>query len=297
MNKLVVRLVGGLGNQLFIYAAARRLSKNINSELIIDSVSGFENDIKYKRRCELFNFNIPCRSASYIERLEPFSKIRRFALRNLDSRKPFSKRNFINQEFIDFDERLLNIEPKKFIYLEGLWQSELYFEDIKSTIYSDLEFISPTDEINLEYFRKIKSDLSICIHLRFFDASENGISFDVSKDYYINAINIMINKFGQSVHFYVFSNYHERAKEYFSSLTYKFTYINHNVNKNPCHDLWLMKECKHFIIANSTFSWWAAWLSEYKNNGSFIIAPNLHTTSGTCGWGFEGLIPERWNII
>ena len=88
---IILRLMGGLGNQLFSYAAARRVSIVNNIELIIDDTTGFINDHKYQRRSQLDNFNIPCRKASYIERLEPFSKIRRKILLSYNNYKPFNK--------------------------------------------------------------------------------------------------------------------------------------------------------------------------------------------------------------
>jgi hypothetical protein len=77
-----------------------------------------------------------------------------------------------------------------------------------------------------------------------------------------------------------------------NGLSYKF--IIHNKSENSYKDLILMAACKHFIIANSTFSWWAAWLGEKKLQNQIIISPKIISKTGLCGWGFEGLIPHRW---
>ena len=92
MYKLIPRITGGIGNQLFTYAAARRLALVNSLDLVIDHVSGFQFDIVYKRDYQLDHFNIPCRKASAIERMEPFSRIRRYIMVKWSQCLPFEKR-------------------------------------------------------------------------------------------------------------------------------------------------------------------------------------------------------------
>lgn len=147
VTKLIPRLFGGIGNQLFIYAAARRLALVNNAELVLDSVSGFTNDTVYQRHYQLDHFNIPCRQATAAERLEPFSRLRRKVLRWWNQRKPFKQRTYLVQESIDFDPRLLYYKPRGTVYLEGYWQSENYFKDIEDIIRHDLKIKPPEDTI------------------------------------------------------------------------------------------------------------------------------------------------------
>ena len=109
-SKIILRVFGGLGNQLFSYAAARRLAEVNNSELVINNVSGFSLDKKYKRRYQLNNFSITCRKANYLERLEPFSKTRRYFYAKWNKFLPFEKRFFLTEEGLGFDPRLINLK-------------------------------------------------------------------------------------------------------------------------------------------------------------------------------------------
>ena len=95
---IVIRIKGGIGNQLFMYAAARRLALISNQVLLLDDISGFVNDLKYNRRYQLDHFNIPCQKAKSMERLEPFSKARRVLKRTINFFLPFETKNYIKQD-------------------------------------------------------------------------------------------------------------------------------------------------------------------------------------------------------
>ncbi len=124
MSKLIVRIVGGLGNQLFCFAAARRLAMVNNIELVLDDISGFLYDHDYQRSYQLDHFNITCRKATSAERLEPLQRLRRALKRKWNQRIPFAQRSYHVQEGVDFDSRLLNLKPEGTVYFEGYWQSE-----------------------------------------------------------------------------------------------------------------------------------------------------------------------------
>lgn len=290
-KKVIVRLAGGLGNQLFIYCAARRLAIINNAELIIDDKSGFLNDKTYNRKFQLQHFNIKSRKASYFERLSPFSKLRRFVLRKMNNYLQFNKRILLTHDFIDFDIRLLFYKVKSKVYVEGLWQSEKYFIDVKSQILDDLKFSIPTNSSTLNYASLITNANSIAIHFRFFDSnitSNDNIPFS----YYHNAIDY-IKMHLSSYTFFVFSDDIENAKKILSDNYDNFIFINRDkINDYSYDDLWLMSLCKHFIIANSTFSWWGAWLS--TSTKKIVVAPKKISYSSKNAWGFKGLIPENW---
>ena len=112
MKKIITRIKGGLGNQLFCYAVARRLALVNNAELIIDDVTGFIRDKKFCRQYMLDHFNIPCRKATSYERLEPFERYRRGILKLMSRRKKFCERKYIEQERLGFDTRMLSLKIK-----------------------------------------------------------------------------------------------------------------------------------------------------------------------------------------
>jgi hypothetical protein len=292
LDKLIVRIIGGIGNQLFSYAAARRLALANQAELVIDDISGFQCDIRYKRQYQLDHFNISSRKATANERLEPFSRFRRFAKRKINQNRRFYNRTYIKQEGVDFIEDILSIKKPRILYLEGYWQSERYFKDVEKIIRDDLIIIPPDDESNIDMSKRIMNSNSVAIHVRFFDEPyAEGIN-NISSLYYARAIN-KIQKIVPDAHFFIFSDNPESISSYISLQDINVTYVNQNKgDKYAYADLWLMTMCKHFIIANSTFSWWGAWLANNKNK--HVIAPGLVKRDGQSSWGFDGLLPESW---
>ncbi len=291
-SKIICRIFGGLGNQLFCYAAARRLALVNNAELVIDNVSGFEYDVDYQRHNQLDHFAISCRKATYAERFEPFSRVRRYVKRKWNQRKPFEQRSYLVQEGINFDPRLIYFKPHGTVYLEGYWQSEDYFKDVESIIRKDLQITPPMDSINLFMVAKIKSCTSVAVHVRFFDSPiENNIN-NTPIDYYAKAI-CKMETLVSGAHYFVFSDQSSSARTRIPLPNDRLTMVTHNQGDEYAYaDLWLMCQCQHFIIANSTFSWWGAWLAEYDSK--LVIAPGFEKRDGKMSWGFKGLLPETW---
>lgn len=292
MTKLVVRIVGGLGNQLFCYAAARRLALVNHAELVLDDDSGFVYDDIYQRRYQLDHFNIPCRKATSAERLEPFSRVRRYLKRKWSQRLPFEHRSYLVQEGIDFDARLLHFEPHGTIHLEGYWQGENYFKDVVDILRQDLQIKPPTDAANLAMAAQISGCTAVCVHVRFFDAPHaTGIN-NAPGDYYIRAVKTM-DRIAPAAHYFIFSDQPEASRARIPLSDARVTLVSHNQgDEHAFADLWLMTKCQHFIIANSTFSWWGAWLA--ANADKQVVAPGLEIRQGKMWWGFKGLLPDEW---
>jgi hypothetical protein len=292
---IVLRSLGGLGNQLFSYAAARRLALISNSELIIDHISGFRYDYCYKRSYQLDHFNIPCRKASASERLEPFGRIRRRVLINWSRCLPFDKRSYLVQAGFDFDNRLLDLRPTKKLYLEGYWQSELYFSDFQSQIRADLCICPPTDSANLRCAASVRQRHSVAVHVRFFnnpDTPAFSSNENIDIPYYTRAVEIIESRLPEA-HYFLFSDHPDAARSFIPLPDHRVTMIHHNRgDDNAYADLWLMRQCEHFIIANSTFSWWGAWLA--SNPNKIVIAPGFEKREGSSAWGVSGLIPDGW---
>lgn len=292
---VIPRIFGGLGNQLFIYAAARRLALVNNAELALDHVSGFVRDREYERRYQLDHFHIPCRKATPAERMEPFSRLRRYFKRTINHRKPFEERQYVQQEFIDFDPRFLQVKPRGTLYIEGYWQSEQYFKDVESIIRYDLQLKPPTDAVNQDMEEKIRSKRAVAVHVRFFDEPQVVGGNNTPDDYYTRAITEMERRVS-GAHYYIFSDRPEDARARIPLPGDRITLVAHNAGDSQAYaDLWLMTLCQHFIIANSTFSWWGAWLA--KNSGKQVLVPGFELREGKMSWGFEGLLPTEWTKI
>ncbi len=283
MAKVIVRIKGGLGNQLFCYAAARRLALANKAELAIDDVTGFARDIQYRRKYMLDKFSITARKATPAERLEPFERYRRGLAMFLSRRKPFGQRPYLEQEGLDFDRRLLDLKVSGSLYLDGYWHSEDYFKDAEERLREDLRIIPPADEQNLRLGVEIVSGPSVALHVRSFAAGDS--SSTLAPEYYRRALEYTEAKLGKPRYF-LFSEEPAEAMVRLALPEGRVTVVSHNKGgEAACADLWLMSKCSHFIIANSTFSWWGAWLSNAP--GKMVVAPRN-------GFANEDILPERW---
>jgi hypothetical protein len=292
VTKLVSRIYGGLGNQLFIYAAARRLALVNKSELVLDDISGFAYDDVYQRHYQLGHFSIPCRKATAEERLEPFSRVRRYLSRKWNQPKPFALRSFLVQEGNNFDPRLLHLKLNGTLYLEGYWQSEGYFKDVEETIRQELQIKPPTDTTNQGMAAQISNCTAVAVHVRFFDDPHASSINNAPGDYYSRAVETM-ERIAPNAHYFIFSDRPAAARALILLPDTRVTLVEHNKGDEHAYaDLWMMTQCQHFIIANSSFSWWGAWLATHPDKQ--VIAPKFEMRLGKMQWGFKGLLPQEW---
>ncbi|MGB7913160.1 MAG: alpha-1,2-fucosyltransferase [Desulfobaccales bacterium] len=279
---VVARIKGGLGNQLFIYAAARRLSLKNNVPLKLDIMSGFQRDY-FQRKYRLHHFNIKGEVASRHRSFDGiFGRVRRQILKKMAKFTKFEKRRYITQEFPGFDPRLLDFKVNGIAYLDGIWASEKYFKDIEGVIRDDLKMVAGHDSRDLALAAKIQSGNSIGIHVRRLrelpgngEAEPNPSSPALTVDYYKRGIDIIAGKVADPV-FYCFGDHPQWLSENIK-MDFPLVVVNHNKDEKDYEDLWLMSLCKHFIIANSTFSWWGAWLSDHHDK--IVITPGGNNDS------------------
>ena len=206
----------------------------------------------------------------------------------------FEHRTYIQQQGNDFEPRLLQIKPRGTLYLNGYWQSEDYFKDVEHTIRGDLRIKPPIDETNQAMANMIMYRQAVALHVRYFD-SPNVLGFNnIATDYYVRAVKKM-EMLVPDAHYFVFSDYPEAACDRLPLPDSRITCVSHNRgDENAYADLWLMTQCRHFIIANSTFSWWGAWLAD--NPGKHVIAPERGPLGENLvsAWGFRGLLNKEW---
>lgn len=293
VRKLIARIKGGLGNQLFCYAAARRLALVNSAELVIDDVTGFVRDHHYRRQYALDHFHIPVRKATPAERLEPFERYRRGLMKWCSRKKPFAERRYVEQEGRDFDHRLLALKVNGTIYLDGLWPSEGYFKDVEQTIREDLRILPPTDCLNKCIAEDIRNSNSVALHVRRFDGPVKAQTQDVSADYYQRAIDL-IERNVESPRYFLFSDDPDAARAKLGLPEGRVTFVSNNTSdKDAYADLWLMTQCRYCITANSTFSWWGAWLGGAKEQ--IVVSPELEVREGKLiPWNGLVQIPSDW---
>jgi hypothetical protein len=301
-RKVVVRLKGGLGNQLFCYAAARRLAWVNDAELVLDTVTGFKYDRLYQRTYALGAFHIPARLATSTEQMEPLGRLQRLIARKLSERKPLAQRRYIKQVGVDFDPGIVSLRLQEgATYFDAFGQSEQYFADIRDLLVQDISMSAPTDQSNLEMAKQIEVSLSVALHVRWFDAGNAANSSNMSLTYYAQAITQLLSKIGRA-HFFIFSDRPAQTTALLAPVMrgQPYTVVHHNAERgNAEADFWLMRQCRHFIIGNSTFAWWAAWLTEQHRSGTKVFAPfrKIDPEYSVTAWGFPGLLPERWTLL
>uniref|UniRef100_UPI0040489EC1 alpha-1,2-fucosyltransferase n=1 Tax=Algoriphagus sp. TaxID=1872435 RepID=UPI0040489EC1 len=291
---IIVKLMGGLGNQLFQYAAAKNLAKNNQTELLIDVESGFEGD-PYKRSFALSNFCIQSKVADpeMINLHIRKSKIIKYLITKLFDLYPIGRFKYLNEAFYHYDSRIANFITSNDIYLEGYFHSERYFNLISSEIRTEFELKHPADSINSKYLAQIERSESVAVHVRKYnDALVNNVNQmygSCTTEYYRKAIKHVHEKI-HNPFFFVFSDDIEWTKKNIIVDTDKVEYISHNDLDKGHEDIRLMKACKHNIIANSSFSWWGAWLN--KNPNKIVIAPERWLESEI--FDFKDVVPPNW---
>jgi len=281
---IVLKLKGGLGNQLFQYAAAKQISLHYNVPLKLD-LSFFDTDSSKHtyRMYELDKFKINVDIATKSEALyfnESLISILR--LNKISEHNYWCKRNFI--KWMNFG------------YVRGYWQSEKYFQAIKDVIVHEFVFKNQLDSSFDNIKEQIYGTNSVSIHFRRGDyvsnAKINKHHGTTSLDYYQKAIK-HISQDLNNICLFVFSDDIEWVKLNFKT-NYPVVYIEKSDNTNHS-DFQLMSLCKHNIIANSTYSWWAAWLN--RNPDKKIVAPVKWFDDRKSQKRVNEKIPATWTTI
>ncbi|TCD07737.1 alpha-1,2-fucosyltransferase [Pedobacter frigidisoli] len=274
---VIVKLQGGLGNQMFQYAVAKSLAKN--SMLLIDtsflSKNKFTNDYFTARDLALTIFNniklIKCNKL----------------LGYLVKRSILPRTKYIHQtennEWIAFRQTEWTIT-----YLDGYFQDENYFKKIRSQLLQDFRFQDVSEANKGLKFKIMPDRSSVGIHVRRGDyllPAANSFHGLLPKSYYDAAVE-KLEQLISNPHFYVFSDDPDWCRLHFQSSKHLFTIVS-STNSKSWEDMYLMSICKHNIIANSSYSWWAAWLNQ--NVDKIIIAPkNWLATTET------NIVPKEW---
>lgn len=290
MNR--ISIYGGLGNQMFQYCLNLALNeKGFKSRISISRFlysyhhNGFLLCTAFKLRLGFPNniLNFFLDKCEFIYKNRIFRAVFRRII-------PVYQKKIYNlykekDEFV-FD---INVLRQKNSFIEGIWQVEDYFKDIAGIVRKEFDFKIPKDPVNKDIVKKILNSESVSIHIRrgdYLDPHWQKILGVIkTTDYYNNAVDYLNTKISNPFYF-VFSDDVNWAKENLG--IQDCIYIEHNKGKKSYVDMYLMSLCKHNIIANSTFSWWAAWLN--KNNDKIVIMPEHWIIGKKC----TGMFPESW---
>lgn len=293
MPNVFVRLIGGLGNQLFQYATARSLAERHQVGVKLD-ISGFGSG--NLRKFELGSYPIKATIATTKETAA-------FGATRLLSPKLFShpmmtikqmletKRDrWYREPHFHFDPMLALQEPP--ILLEGYWQSERYFAEIWDLLRIELTPTNGLEPENAVLAEQIRDCAAVSLHVRrgdyVSDPTTNAYHGVCSLTYYQSAINYVAERI-ENAHLFVFSDDAAWTRENLKT-SVPATFVEANPPDRGFRDMQLMTCCRHNIIANSSFSWWGAWLN--ASSDKIIVAPQKWFAVNEKNT--DDLIPDSW---
>jgi len=297
MNTITISLKGGLGNQLFQYAMGKALAIRYNATLALD-VSGFQIDHFFKRSFELMAFNLPLDIAISNNPIK-------FQLGRFIAHSPLLcsvlSSSYLIEPFKSYNHFLENLGPKELssdLYVFGNWQNARYFENIQTLLRDQFSLREPLSKLNQDIHGLITLATNpVSIHIRrnhnlpspasrHSEAGneKNRVGVTLQMDYYHSAISFLKTKLPDPT-FFIFSDDPRWAMENFK-IDGKAIVLE-NGRGSDYEDISLMSACNHHIIANSSFSWWGAWLSDSENK--IVVAPKISPLMPA--------VPANWIIM
>lgn len=276
---IIVKLMGGLGNQMFQYAAGKALATKHGVELLVDTsfLNANPNGAYTKRELELSVFSLSLKIAKDSELKKYASggnRLQRLIRRVLPQ---LFKVSYFSEKGQCYQTEFMSLPPNT--YLEGYWQNELYFSAIREQLLKDFSPKLSMPAVVESYYARIINCTSISLHVRRGDyvtvASAAEFHGLTGIEYYTAALNYYEKNLG-AFEIFVFSDDISWCK---NNLKHNnpITYVEHNLA--AIWDMYLMTACKHHIIANSSFSWWAAWLDNKEN--SSVVMPRMWFKNAT----------------
>ena len=265
--KLIVQLCGGLGNQMFQYATARSIAERSGVELVLDTWSGFVRDFQYKRHYELGNLPILARKAWPIERL-PFwierlrNKIAKPALKTI---RHSWYGTFLCETHREYLPEVSSYQVKASCWMRGYWQCPKYFIDHESLILSELSPPEPSESYVRALGYKMQDVKSVALGIRLYEETANPGAHSADGQLKlvttINKAALALTDLQGPCHFFVFCTHRSPVLEQLK-LIGDVTFVTHDDGfKGTLQGLWLLTQCQHHIVTNSSYYWWGAWLS------------------------------------
>ena len=264
---------GGLGNQLFQYAMGRAVATKMKRNLTLDARTYEINKI---RRYQLPLFNIQAQEVRGLD-----ERRIRFVLSDkarsiqpaIYAIAPWLKVEIVRDRESAYDSSVF--QPRKRVLFIGFWQTEQYFAFMREQLLAELSFKESPSPENQKWLFEINQTNAVCLHVRRTDYIGNADLAQLGSEdglrYYRTAIDRIRDCFPDAT-FYIFSDDPKWTRDNIDAGPHA-RFITHNVGTNDHEDLRLMMHCKHFIIANSTFSWWGAWLATHP--AKQVIAPRV----------------------
>jgi len=291
---IVTQIYGGLGNQMFQYAVGRVLSLVRHVALVLD-ISEFDAKAQHQgfELDRVFGLNTRHISRQQLLRLFGWrvnSLPQRLAARW--PHFPLADKRIIIEPHLDYWSGIDDAPSTS--YLRGFWQSEQYFQACEDLIRSDFQFKAPLMGQALDWAGQMQLGQSVSLHIRRGDYIENSATRAYhgvcSLDYYMQAVAAIASQVSQPK-FFVFSDDLDWARDNLR-IDYPVHFVNGNEGVSSYRDMQLMSLCRHHIIANSSFSWWGAWLN--ARTDKMVFAPARWFASRSTP---KSLYPDHWTVL
>lgn len=260
---IIVGIIGGLGNQLFCYACGYATAKRVGAKLMLDT-SILDNDTLRDYELDKLGIRYDKRfSTASIKSRFLREAVRRLAFRLMRMRCHY----LVDWNAWKYNKRIEGV--KDHTYLLGYWQSEKYFKHLRGEL---LEMFKPRIELSSgcrQYVKEVEACNSVSVHVRRGDYVTLGFCLPAS--YYEKALARM-EKLVEEPVWFVFSDDLDYCRKLFAERPGKFVYVHYESTVTTIEDMYIMSRCKHNVVANSSYSWWGAWLN--SNPEKIVIAPS-----------------------
>jgi hypothetical protein len=294
---IICNLVGGLGNQMFQYACARALSLYLKAPLkFTTDVLGASKAHNGFELNNVFGLKLEIASGQDLARLIGWGRSLPVVRRAL-AKRPFSWlacRGFLGEPHFRYWPSLIE-RARQGGYMQGYWQSELYFSEYSARIRNEFSFKEDLKGANLQIAHAILRGSSISLHIRHGDYVSNSKTLSVhgtcSPEYYYSAIETLLQRCPDA-RLFAFSDDPQWVLQVLKPRYPDLVLVDHNKGKESYNDMRLMSMCNHHIIANSSFSWWGAWLNSSPDK--MVIVPSRWFADGR---DTRDLIPAGWKRI
>ncbi|WP_144959055.1 alpha-1,2-fucosyltransferase [Gillisia sp. Hel_I_86] len=293
-NFVIIKLFGGLGNQMFQYVIAKLIAEKKNSQVLIDTSFYNDNNENLKNFPRYFSVGIFNNLLRVATKEEIYFFYILTTLEKLKKKLGLNYPKVYEELSFGFDPKVLNLQAP--VYLKGYFQSHNYFSRREKFIQNIFKFpINELDERNEKIRLLIVSGISVSIHVRRGDyvADDKTKNFhgNCTMSYYKKAIAFFSSRL-TNFNLVFFSDDIQWVQQEFKNFPNKNIFVPGNTEEDSWKDMYLMSLCNHNIIANSSFSWWAAWLNEHSDK--IIIAPKKWFLDAEQEKNSKDLIPQKW---
>jgi hypothetical protein len=291
---IIISLFGGLGNQMFQYATGKAVALRLNTELQLDV--SLLNDRTYRKDFTYRNFELGIFKIQ--DKIADIQKVREFApdLWNATEwvKQAYKIKRLINGNHLYSERKKFYYEPQiesiaDNTYLYGYFQTEKYFSYYLTEIRAQFQLEHEPNQMNKRIIDVMKSENSVSVHVRRGDYLLAPFNLLTAENYYRKAIEYILEKVEQPK-FYIFTNDIEWTMAEFEQFDIDKAFISNNQGDSSYMDMVLMSNCQHNICANSSFSWWGAWLN--SNRDKIVTAPKVWFKNSVSG--NNELIPPSW---